>query len=240
MSNTYFQFSQFRVEQGGSAMKVCTDACVQGAYIAEKLSVAQPAVKRILDIGTGTGLLALMLAQGCDALVDAIEIDEKAYRQAGKNFLASPWKERLQVYHADIREYDFIKKYDFIISNPPFYENDLKSPSRLKNQAMHAITLNYGELLEAVKHNLISGGKFAVLLPFERFAGFIRQAEKMEFHLQDSLLLKQTPSHHIFRAIGIFGNDRKKGMEETLTIKNKQEDYTPEFIRLLKPYYLYL
>ncbi len=240
MSNTYFQFSQFRVEQGGSAMKVCTDACVQGAYIAEKLSVLQPAVKRILDIGTGSGLLALMLAQGSTALVDAIEIEEKAFRQAGKNFLASPWKDRLQAYHGDIREYEFIKKYDFIISNPPFYENDLKSPIHGKNQARHAITLNYGELLEAVKHNLIPGGRFSVLLPFERFAGFVRQAEKMEFHLQDSLRVKQTPSHNFFRAIGIFGNGIKKGMDETLTIKNKQEEYTPEFIRLLKPYYLYL
>src|ERR1700749_3701473 len=114
-------------------MKVCTDACIFGAFAANIVRRTSNII-RILDIGTGTGLLSLMLAQQADVIIDAIEIDADAYQQAQDNFTASPWKERLTVINKDILAFTVNKKYDGIISNPPFFENDLLSDNQEKNK----------------------------------------------------------------------------------------------------------
>lgn len=240
MSNSYFQFKQFRVEQAGAVMKVCTDSCIFGAFAARFLADEGKDTGRVLDIGTGTGLLSLMIAQRCKAHIDAIELDETACRQAEENFQQSPWEERLHLYQGDIRRYGFIKKYDLIISNPPFYEDDLKSIHPGKNQAKHDTVLNYEGLLVAVKNNLSEGGKFAVLLPYRNQERFCRQAAANGFCLQEALFIRQTPDHDFFRIIGIFGMKKKKTVESTLVIKDEHGQYTPEFAALLQEYYLYL
>lgn len=239
-SKNYFQFKQFRVEQSGAAMKVCTDSCIFGAFVARWLAAQRNGVERALDIGTGTGLLSLMIAQCCDARIDAIELDEAACLQAGENFGQSPWKERLQVYHGDIRRFRFIKKYDFILCNPPFYEGDLKSSHPLKNQAKHATTLGYEELLEAVAVNLAPGGGFATLLPYKNWKRFLSLAKASGFYPVRVLLIRQTPAHDFFRTAAIFGQKKKKAEENELIIKDDNEQYTPEFTGLLRDYYLYL
>ncbi|MEP7128610.1 MAG: methyltransferase, partial [Chitinophagales bacterium] len=137
MSNTYFQFKQFRIDQDQSAMKVATDACILGA------ATPAPADGAILDIGTGTGLLSLMIAQKCSGRIDAVELDEGSFHQATSNVQNSLWKDRINVIHSDVRTFHPNKKYDLIICNPPFFENHFKSPFLQKNKAKHAVQLSY-------------------------------------------------------------------------------------------------
>ena len=131
-------------------MKICTDACLFGAWLAAKNDNGL----KMLDIGSGTGLLSLMLAQKTTAAIDAVEIDEAAYTQTVENFAVSPWKDRLQVFHRSIQEYTaaFIREastpYDLIFSNPPFFENHLKSSDPKRNLALHRETLNVADILD--------------------------------------------------------------------------------------------
>ncbi|MBO9154114.1 tRNA1(Val) (adenine(37)-N6)-methyltransferase [Chitinophaga sp. GCM10012297] len=235
MGNSYFRFKQFTVEQAGSAMKVCTDACIQGAFTAAFVKNET----RVLDIGTGTGLLSLMLAQQSPAAIDALELDEAAYRQALSNFEASPWHRRLRAIHADVQSYRPEMLYPFIITNPPFFENDLKSPDSRRNAAMHTTTLDYAALMNAIRRLLSPGGRFSVLLPWEGFQRFCGMAEAVGFTLQELLEVRQTPSHGFFRAAGIFGEGGERRVRQ-MSVYDAEKQYTPEFTALLKDYYLYL
>lgn len=238
MANNYFKFKQFTIQQQNCAMKVCTDACLFGAYVADLVKTKSSA--HILDIGTGTGLLSLMLAQRVPALIDAVEIDAAASQQAKENFELSPWKERLTVFNTDVLHLESEKKYDCIISNPPFFENDLKSNDDSRNKAKHDTSLTLDQLLEIVKLYLDDQGNFAVLLPYHRMEYCIEAAEKRALYLHRKVLVKQTEKHDYFRAILIFNNNKTLLTEETIVIKNQDDKYTFRFAELLKDYYLYL
>ncbi|MDP4263910.1 MAG: methyltransferase, partial [Bacteroidota bacterium] len=137
MANNYFQFKQFIIHQDRCAMKVTTDACLFGAWAAKRIRNSGDRTLNMLDIGTGTGLLSLMIAQQCDALIDAIEIDKVAAGQAEENVTSSPWKEKIRITQGDIKYFakSSSSRYDIVICNPPFYENELVSPSHEKNIA---------------------------------------------------------------------------------------------------------
>ncbi|PWV47004.1 tRNA1(Val) (adenine(37)-N6)-methyltransferase [Chitinophaga sp. S165] len=242
MANHYFRFKQFTIYQDACAMKVCTDACLQGASTAAHLLAGKPDVSRILDIGTGTGLLSLMLAQQLpNAVITGIELDTAAAGQARSNFAASPWNKRLQVLETDARELTTDVQYDFIITNPPFYESDLKSGNHLRNQAMHATTLDYNDLLKVIDGQLKHEGAFSVLLPYRPFAEFTTMANMAGFHLQEVLHVKQSERHDYFRSIGIFSREEVEPKIGSIAIREvDQQTYTPAFVSLLQAYYLYL
>ena len=137
-------------------MKVTTDACVFGAWITEEIKSQKLKVKSVLDIGAGTGLLSLMLAQkNPEMKIDAIEIDKDAAEQAKVNSGSSPWKEQINIIQADVKEYSFEKEFDLIISNPPFYEKEIRSATDSKNVAHHSDNLTLKELLMIIKGNLV-------------------------------------------------------------------------------------
>jgi len=138
MANPFFQFKQFIVYHDRCAMKVTTDSCVFGAWVAGDMAREERKITTALDIGSGTGLLSLMIAQKNDLDIDAVEIDKEASLQSQENIAASPWKDRIQVENEDARQFRGVSKYDCIVSNPPFYENELTSERKTKNIAHHS------------------------------------------------------------------------------------------------------
>lgn len=224
-------------------MKVCTDACLQGAFAAKCLQdMIQPAnAFTILDIGTGTGLLSLILAQTLpQVFIDAIELDKLAAEQVTKNVSLSLWNNRIEVRHEDVRTYSFDKSYDFMICNPPFYENDLKSVSQKKNLAKHGISLNYNELLTCIQANLKDQGSCCIMIPYSRSALFVEKADEANLYPGKILRVKQSPEHQFFRTILFLHKKRQKAEEEELCIVDEEGKYTTSFTGLLKPYYLHL
>jgi tRNA1Val (adenine37-N6)-methyltransferase len=219
-------------------MKVCTDACLFGAYVAQEIQ--HKPLQNILDIGTGTGLLPLLLAQKTSAAIDAVEIDDTAYEQANQNIAHSPWAEQIKIIHTDITDFNTGKKYDGIISNPPFFEADLKSVSEQKNAAKHDTALTLDQLLMAIRHNLNEAGIFAVLLPYRRTAYFITAALALQLHCYKKVLVKQTPKHPYFRSILLFSEKESGTVTEEIIIKDEAGNYSEAFTLLLKDYYLYL
>lgn len=220
-------------------MKVCTDSCVLGAWVAKKIeNKINP--KDILDVGAGTGLLSLMLAQKAPATIDAVEINAAAFKQARENFIASPWNERLQIFHVNIKSWETETKYDLIICNPPFFENDLKPQELNKNEARHDEALKLSDLITIAEQRLNADGYFAILLPYHRILFFEKIAAENNFYLIEKLLIKQTPTHQYFRGILLFSRAGKRSITNELTIKNEIENYTEAFKKLLEDYYLAL
>jgi len=241
--NKYFQFKQFTIHQDFCAMKVCTDACLFGALITNysQSPVGQLPTTNLLDIGTGTGLLSLMYAQKNVAVViDAVEIDPAAALQARQNFEASNWKDRLRIINADVKDLGKEKKYDLIISNPPFFEDDLRSDDATKNVAKHDTSLTLQELLTVVSERLNINGSFAVLLPFHRVNYFENEALLHGLHAHRKILVRQTPEHDLFRGIMFFSKDRAEQVITEMSIRRTDGGYTADFIGLLKDYYLHL
>ncbi len=239
MSNTYFQFKQFTIHQQHCAMKVCTDACLFGAWIGEKVRGLKYEVRTVLDIGAGSGLLSLMLAQKTDAIIDAVEIDEAAASEAFENIDASPWKNRLQVICGDARTVHLGKRYELIISNPPFFENDLKSGDDKRNLALHSEALGFEELIALMESHLAEDGLFAVLLPYHRKDHFIKMALKNDYFLVEEVSVKQTSSHPFFRSMLLFGRVAVTALQSTIIIR-EGEQYSEAFTDLLQDYYLKL
>ena len=256
LPNTYFQFKQFKINQDKSSMKVCTDSCLFGAWVADKIEKKIIKPKNILDIGSGTGLLGLMIAQKSRSIIDAVEIDKNSFLQSKENFMSSPWNQQLQAFHADIKAWRGALKYDLIISNPPFFENDLRSVDRNRNLAKHHDGLTFSELLQSVKNNIRETGDFAVLIPFHRMDYFKTIAFENNFYLKEELLVKQTSKHSYFRVILFFGTKHKSVISNgahfksggsmkqldmqssnELIINNEEGNYTDAFHLLLKDYY---
>ncbi|MDQ2720788.1 MAG: methyltransferase [Bacteroidota bacterium] len=219
-------------------MKVCTDSCLFGAWVAKKieLKIFQPGT--VLDIGSGTGLLSLMIAQKSNAIIDAVEIDVNSFLQTKENFLKSQWNQRLHSFHADVKNRNADSKYDLIITNPPFFEKDLKAAHHGKNIAMHNEALTFTELLQSIKSNLAVDGNFAVLLPYHRIGYFKSLAMQNNFYLKEELLVKQTQKHDYFRGLLFFETKPSSLNFNEMTIKNHEKNYTEEFNSLLQDYYL--
>ena len=240
MPNSYFQFKHFIVHQEHAALKVSTDSCLFGAWVAKYVQSSMQHVNSILDIGAGTGLLMLMLAQKCKAEIEGIEIDEPSFQRATENIERSVWKDRLHLFNGDAKQFEFKKNYNFIISNPPFYEGSLKSDASNRNISMHDQGLTLTNLLQVVDANLVADGSFAVLLPYYRADDFIYKAAERNLHLAIRMNVKQSVTHSFFRAMLLFKRNKTEIIIEELAIKDQSSLYTHPFIQLLKDYYLYL
>jgi tRNA1Val (adenine37-N6)-methyltransferase len=237
LANHYFKFKQFTVWQDKCAMKVTTDGCLFGSMLPQ-----YTIQKEVLDIGTGTCLLSLMYVQKNPShTIDAVELDSAAAKQATENVLQSPWSTVIHVHHADIKQFRPKKKYDLIFSNPPFYENELKGTSPSKNLAHHNDGLKIQDLLSIISSLLENDGDFYLLLPFKRYEEAKRLCAGAGLHIQKAVFVKQTEAHYYFRVI-ISGKkvptDQLK--ENEISICDIHNNYTADFIDLLKDYYLYL
>ncbi len=236
MRNNYFQFKQFRIEQDGAAMKVSTEGCLLGA-----IAVGEQGVS-ILDIGTGTGLLALMLAQKLTGKVTSIEADQEAAEQAKVNVAASPWSGRVEVVHNTIQSYaanaDVL--YGLIVSNPPFYTNYLPSDDVRRRLAMHTYTMSMGDLLMAVISLLDTNGKFYVLYPAYEAGVFAQLARQKGLYPDENHIIRNKPGSSIFRMITCYTKQETQTIQRELVIRDHQGNYSEDFERLLRPYYLHL
>ena len=260
MANSWFQFKQFTIHQDKCAMKVTTDACLFGGWVAREVGsresgvgsqesgvdsrnpVATGSVK-VLEIGAGTGLLSLMIAQKVGADIEAIEIDREAFEQAKENTAASPWAEHIVLLHGDARKFEARHLYDMIISNPPFYENEWRSDSPKKNIALHSDDLSLNEVFTIIKKNLRPGGVFFLLLPFKRQEKIKELMTEHKLGIEKIIFVRQSVKHDYFRMM-IKGVSVPAEVMETIidemAIKDENNEYTQEFIQLLKDYYLYL
>lgn len=224
-------------------MKVTTDSCLFGAWLSEQVRIEENKINNILDIGTGTGLLALMIAQKCSAVIDAIEIDDPAAEQAMENVKSSNFSSKIKIHCDDVLQYPFINKYDIIVSNPPFYENDLKSDVIKKNIAHHNEGFLLKDLLNTIQTILQPNGTFFLLLPYKRNEEIKNLFIQPEFAIQKMTFVRQTIYHGYFRIMLAGKVNPGKTVEtiiDEITIKDEKENYTPAFTSLLKDYYLYL
>lgn len=215
-------------------MKVCTDACVLGAYA--DLGTGG----RVLDIGTGTGLLALMAAQrNPTARIDAVEVDEAAFGQAVENVVSSPFAGRVYVAHTRIQDFQPATRYDRIITNPPFYTNYLRSPDATVNRALHTDELPFPDLLAAVVRLLKPDGQWWVLLPPYEADKLAELAGDMNLFSFRRLTLRHHAQKPVFRVITGFSFQQFPVLEDELSIyETDNRTYTPEFRRLLRDFYL--
>jgi len=238
MANPYFRFKQFTVYQNDCPLKVCTDACLFGAWVTHYLPAGF--AETILDVGTGTGLISLMLAQSTSGLIDAVEINQVAARQAAVNFNQSPWSKRLRIHEVDFIDFISAKPFGLIISNPPFFEQSLRSTDEAKNAAKHDSTLQLSTLIEKAATHLSAIGQLALLLPWSRQEEAINLAEKQSLYLQRQVAVRPHPEKDFFRSMLLFSKKRADNQCENITIRLRENEYSPEFITLLRPYYLNL
>lgn len=234
--NSYFQFKQFRIVQERSAMKVGMDGVLLGAW------ANASEAKRMLDIGSGTGLIALMLAQkNALAEIDAIEIDREACEEAVFNVQQSVWNDRIRLYCQPFQEFvvETENKYDLIVSNPPFFSNGVKAPAETRAQARHADALPLDVLISGVAKLLNENGRIALVLPVEQLQDIENLAEINGLFLARLCRIKPNPVKPDFRILVELAKEPIACQEETLMIEfEKHHDYTPEYRELTKDFYL--
>jgi tRNA1Val (adenine37-N6)-methyltransferase len=236
MANNFFQFKEFIIYQDRCAMKVSTDSCLFGAWVAS----IQKTATNTLDIGSGTGLLTLMLAQKSNSFFDCVEIESECFQQLTENINGSKWKNHCAIYNEDIRNFKSEKKYDIIISNPPFYENQLSSTVDKINLARHQKGLLLADLFEVVEKSITDDGCFFLLLPGFRRSECLEKAHSLNFFPEHIVDVKQTNKHAIFRSMFCFTKIPTQTTVEEINIKEADGNYSDVFVSLLKDYYFSL
>lgn len=236
MSKKPFVFKQFIVNQHKCAMKIGTDSVLLGAWTSIETHPFS-----VLDIGAGTGVLSLMLAQRCNAdIVDAIEIDDDAYEQCVENFEESPWGDRLFCYHAALDEFveEMEDQYDLIISNPPFYSEDFKTENEKRDLARFTDAMPFEHLIESVSKLLSEDGVFSVIIPFKEEVSFIHLASTFNLFPNRILHVKGTPTSEIKRSLIEFSFHGGETIISELIIETERHQYTQDYINLTKDFYL--
>ena len=231
-----FTFKQFSVNQDRCAMKIGTDGVLLGVWT--------PLINNpynVLDIGAGTGILSLILAQRSNAeQIDAIEIDEDAYEQCVENFEASSWGDKLFCFHAGLDEFvdEPEDEYDLIISNPPFYTDDYKSATTSRDLARFEDALPFEELIEAAALLLSDNGIFSMIIPYKEEERFVSLCKELDLFPLKITRVKGTPTSEIKRSLLAFCRIEQTPLIDELTIEISRHEYTPEYIELTKDFYL--
>jgi len=234
-----FQFKEFTVHQDKTAMKIGTDAVLLGAWCD-----LGGFPDTMLDVGSGTGVISLMLAQRSDAMtIDAVEVDESAYEQTVENFEQSDWGDRLFCYNASFGEFveemaEEEEEYDVIVSNPPFYTDDYETEDVARNKARFTSSLSFEELLQGVSEILSENGRFSTIIPFKEEESFIKLAKKHNLYLSRVCRVKGNPTSEIKRSLLEFSFTETTLEEEELVIETKRHQYTDAYTNLTKDFYL--
>ena len=222
-------------------MKVGTDGILLGAWV----NVSENA--QILDIGTGTGLLALMMAQRSPlSNIDAVEIDDDAYGQARENIENSPWGDRINIFHESIQDFanNCSKQYDLIISNPPFFEKASKSLQKSRNLARHSDSLSQTDILQIASQLLQPNGHLAVIYPTDLADNFLNKAKDFHLFCDRKAYVKPTPKTTIKRILlelsSTLSSNQRQTQESVLIVEERKHIYTQEYINLVQDFYLNL
>jgi tRNA1Val (adenine37-N6)-methyltransferase len=234
MPNQQFRFKQFTIAQDNTAMKVGTDGVVLGAWANIKDA------ERILDVGTGTGLIAIMLAQRSNALVDAVEIDSASAKQAKENVKISPWGERVFIHEESFQDFSAKTKnrYDLIVSNPPYFVNSYKSDTMARTIARHNDLLPHVALLEGISKILTKTGRFAGIFPYVEGNIFVAMAANYGLFCNKRVNVLGKKGGSVKRLLLEFSHIKEKLTEETLAIRCNDKGFSPEYIDLTKDFYL--
>jgi tRNA1Val (adenine37-N6)-methyltransferase len=234
MSNNYFQFKQFLVLQDKCAMKVGTDGVLLGAWTEIGNSL------NILDVGSGTGLIAMMMGQRSNAMIDAIEIEENAFIQARENISGCKWKDRIKLFHTSFQEYSVNcrQQYDLIISNPPYFNNSLKAPDKERSLARHSDSLSFADLVNGSLKILNKSGRLSVILPVDQAKVFLEATLHAGLFCSRRTLVKPNKEKSPVRFLLEFVREKIHCREDELTIELGRHCYTNDYINLTKEFYL--
>lgn len=233
MSNSIFKFKQFVVNQSGSAMKINTDGVLLAA------TTKSSGVKTALDIGTGTGVIALMLAQRFDeASIHALEINENAALCASRNFKESPFKERITLYETSFQDYEPQTKYDLIVSNPPYFINSLQNPNADKKIARHVEGDFFKELFQKAYDWLKDGGAMQVILPLSIKKAVLANGFLMDWHIQHETMIHSFEDSDAIRVIMTLSKQPRAYSKERFIIYQEKGIHTQQYRRCLHPYFI--
>jgi tRNA1Val (adenine37-N6)-methyltransferase len=233
MSASIFQFKKFAIQQERCAMKVGTDGVLLGAW------VRVPNEGKILDIGTGTGLIALMMAQRTDAFIDAIDIDFSAFEQASENVQSSPWNDHVRVLHSSLNDFKPGYRYDLIVSNPPYFIDSYAASDEARNLARSAsASLSYEDLLFGVGRLLTNTGKFSAILPYKEGQYFRELAEQSGLICIKLSKVKTGRDKPFKRVLMEFSRREEEFQEEELVIHFDNREFTEEYKKLTSDYYM--
>ena len=230
-----FQFKKFTVHQDRTAMKVGTDGVLLGAWC------DLTNVYELLDVGTGTGLIALMAAQrDPDIHIDAIEIESQAFKQAQENFIESPWHDRIDIFNTSLQDFLPHKQYDCIVCNPPFFNNSTKAPENNRSLARHTDTLSHSDLLKHASRLLKETGHLCLILPTQEAQHIQDIANQFGLFPKKTTTVYPTPTKAAKRLLIHFTKQKLEIINDEIILELERHKYSPQYIELTRDFYLYI
>ncbi len=231
-----FKFKQFEIKHDKSTLKVGTDAVLLGAWIP-----ISNTCENILDIGSGCGIITLMLAQRSNAIITGVDIDKDSTKEATENADNSPWKDRINFQNISIQNFcisQYKNSYDLIVSNPPFFVNSLKSPTHKRNISRHTDTLSFEDLISTASYCLSPGGLFALIVPSIAKEIIQEKAKNQGLFCIKVLLIQPFEHKPANRVIMLFSREEQSLQTENLIIRNASMEYASAYRSLTKDFYL--